>query len=168
MPKRIEYQPGDKRGRLTYVKDVDAHRTPSGQTMRRAQFTCDCGNETIAQVNRWRSGMTMSCGCFHAERLIDSTTTHGHAKRGQHHPKYESWQGAKRRSSPSYWERHPTYAGVTLDPRWATFPGFLEHQPAGVWSSGMHLARTGDVGPYSPENTRWATPSENSIEARSH
>lgn len=57
---------------------------------------------------------------------------------------------------------HKNYVGVRVDERWATWEGFLANQPAGrAWEEGLHLCRTGDVGDYSPENTRWDTAEAN-------
>ena len=69
------------------------------------------------------------------------------------------------RCTAVYQAKRPSYAGVRCDPRWATFEGFLANQPAGrPFEPGLVLARLGDTGDYTPENTRWATKAENSRE----
>lgn len=72
----------------------------------------------------------------------------------------------RQRCSAEYAEQYPTYTGVSCDPRWATFEGFRDNQPAGrPFEPGLVLARFGDTGDYTPENTRWATKAENSRES---
>lgn len=77
---------------------------------------------------------------------------------------YARWASMRYRCTPAHWAKAPTYTGVTCDERWATFDGFLAHPPSGNYKPGMALSRFGDTGPYSPENCRWITRSENSRE----
>lgn len=76
-------------------------------------------------------------------------------------PIYSCWKNMRYRVS-----RSPRYANVNCDPRWVTFQGFLDNQPTTgrPYAPGLVLARFGDTGDYSPENTRWATKSENAQE----
>lgn len=164
MPNRIEHQSGEKRNRLTYIEET-APRITSGHPYRKARFACDCGNEVVTLIASWRDGNTTSCGCYSRELASERMTIHGHAREGREHPQYMNWEAMRARVRPSYWVKHPGYAGVAIDPRWATFPGFLAEPPAGEWAPGRVVARTGDTGDYSPENTRWATKAENAREA---
>lgn len=75
-------------------------------------------------------------------------------------PLYAAWCNMKYRTA-----HEPLYAAVAVDARWATFEGFIDHPPAGEFHKGMCLGRIGDVGPYSPENTRWQTKTESSRES---
>lgn len=75
-------------------------------------------------------------------------------------PLYWAWVHMKARCA-----RHPLYRNVNVDPRWATFEGFLAFPPRGEFKQGMNLARFGDVGDYSPENCRWLTRAANAREA---
>jgi hypothetical protein len=60
----------------------------------------------------------------------------------------------------------PAYKEVSVDERWSTFQGFLDNQPPGrSYELGLCLCRWSDEGDYTPENTRWATRSENTREA---
>lgn len=93
-------------------------------------------------------------------------TTHGQAGRGRETALWHAWRAMRDRCSTGYADRYPTYAGVKCDERWSTFEGFRDNQPAGrKFKQGLVLARTGDVGDYSPENCRWATKAENAIES---
>lgn len=163
VPARIDHASGEKRGRLTFIEEVERVTLPSGQAPRRARFRCDCGAEVVCQLRAWRDGKTGSCGCLQADRARETKTTHGRAARaGQRDPLYGAWKAMRGRCGEAWQAAHPTYAGVTWDERWATFEGFLAHQPAGrSFEPGLHLARFGDKGDYTPENTRWATKAEN-------
>jgi hypothetical protein len=80
-------------------------------------------------------------------------------------PLYKRWLSMKSRTTPGTAANRRGYVDVRRDPRWDTFEGFLENQPAGQpFGPGLELARNGDVGDYTPENTRWATRSENTQE----
>jgi hypothetical protein len=75
-------------------------------------------------------------------------------------PLYWAWTRMKARCA-----HHHRYVAVSVDPRWLTFEGFAANPPAGEFRPGMHLARFGDAGDYSPENCRWLTREANSREA---
>lgn len=81
-------------------------------------------------------------------------------------PLYRAWVNMRQRTTNR--RAYPTYAGVDCDPRWETFEGFVAHQPTTgrAFEPGLCLARFGDLGHYTPENTRWLTRSENSREQR--
>lgn len=155
MAKRIAHAPGERIGRLTFVR-----RTTEG-SHGKALFVCDCGNEHEARITHWRYGKIRSCGCLHDEAARESNRKHGGVGTGE----YMCWQSMRSRTNGTYDAVRPGYAGVKCDPRWTTFEGFLAYPPAGEYAPGKVLARTGDVGDYSPENCRWATKSENSREA---
>lgn len=55
---------GQKFGKLTVIKRVEDHITPSGQHKQLWLCRCDCGNEKIIRGESLRNGVTMSCGCL--------------------------------------------------------------------------------------------------------
>ena len=55
---------GQKFGKLTVIKRVEDHITPSGQHKQLWLCRCDCGNEKIIRGESLRNGSTMSCGCL--------------------------------------------------------------------------------------------------------
>ena len=160
MGKRVEIQAGEKRGKLTFISD--APDQVDSRPRRMGRFQCDCGREAVVQITRWRNGLAASCGCGQPGGYRAISVTHGMTGT----PMYVCWKAMSQRCTPGYWVQKPRYTGVRRDPRWTTFEGFMENQPAGrPYVPGMALARFGDEGDYTPENTRWLTTSENAREA---
>jgi len=155
----IENIVGEKFGRLTVVSDDGV----TNET-RRVTAECECDEGVVKQyrLNSLRTGNTKSCGCLQREISSKRETTHG--MRGT--KIYSAWIGMRTRCSPGHQERYPSYAGITHCAEWATFEGFLAHPPPGEFIDGVTvLGRIGDVGDYSPSNTRWITKGENAREA---
>lgn len=61
---------GHKFGRLLVLEPAGTKYSKSGKS-RRAMWmcACDCGNNTIVDGRALRSGRTLSCGCFHRDKL---------------------------------------------------------------------------------------------------
>lgn len=151
---RRTFEPGERRGSLSYMREAGQALVGSVKNRRLILVHCDCGREVAIRLTNWLSGNTTTCG----------------QHRGVHHgtgtPFYKCWQNMRTRAKK-----------VGIDPRWVTFEGFAANPPtAGAspidgiernYEPGLCLARTGDVGPYSPENCRWDTRSNNSREQRS-
>lgn len=60
---------GEKFGRLTVIERADNHKQPSGTTKVVWKCLCDCGNIVNVQDHHLKTGHTISCGCYHAERM---------------------------------------------------------------------------------------------------
>lgn len=168
MPKRLDLA-GQKFGYLTVVK---FEYVKNGRTY--WDCVCKCGQEKILPGSSLMNSETRSCGCFRKECATIKSTTHGLSYANKKTNKlekafYDRWSSMRYRCTPSCWKRDPTYTGTTHCDLWATFEGFRDNQPKGrSYEIGLVLSRIGDKGNYSPENCRWITKSENSIESHSH
>lgn len=76
MPKKIEDMIGKKFGKLTVIREIEGYKF----RRRYYECLCECGNTTIVEQSKLRTGHTQSCGCLHKERLIARNTTHGGSK----------------------------------------------------------------------------------------
>ena len=160
MPAPIRDLTGQKFGRLTVIE-------LAGQTKWRIsqwRCKCDCGGERITTRSSLVQGLTVSCGCYQAERTIEASTKHGL----HNHPLYWVWRQIKDRcQNPN----NPNYAsyggrGITICDRWAaSFPDFLADvgerpQP------GLSIDRIENDKGYEPDNIRWATQTEQARNSR--
>ena len=74
MGRKIEVHTGDVYGRLTILKEVEPHITPSGQKVRMVLAQCSCGSDPFeVTLSNLRSGLTTSCGCLQKEHAKEAS-----------------------------------------------------------------------------------------------
>lgn len=123
---------------------------------------CDCGVQQKRDITHIIRNESKSCGCYHK----DVTTVHG-ASRNSTFRRYKSMI---KRCDPNnshieeykYWSKK----GIRVCDRWLeSFENFLEDM-GNPPDKSYSLDRIDNDGDYTPENCRWTTSSEQSINQR--
>lgn len=145
-PNAQENLTGKKFNYLMVLEHGGYHKYPSGKTRVMWKCKCDCGEILNVLSNNLKSGKTKSCGCWKEK----SITTHGMYKTRI----YRCWAGMKWRCNRDDSVYHGA-KGITYDPKWETFEGFLEDMGS-TYEDDLEIDRIDSNGNYCKENCRWS------------
>ncbi len=157
MAKHKRIKKGDQFGRWTAISgqgEVQASRV---------ECQCDCGQVRLISVSNLRSRKTTSCGCYHRQVVGELNKTHGLSGS----PEHKAWKAMRKRCNNKNTNSYASYGGrgISVCERWGCFENFLSdmgHKPG----PGYSLDRIDNDKGYEPDNCRWATFAEQSVNKR--
>lgn len=152
LPHRVKDETGNIYGKLTVIAFIGLRNNNARWFCR-----CECGNEVDVRGAMLRYGSHQSCGC-----------TRHTANNLYHTAEHRAWSGMVQRCTNPKNTRYSDWGGrgITVCQRWKnSFLAFYEDM--GPKPSPRHsIDRINNDGNYEPNNCRWATPRQQTLNSR--
>ena len=122
---------------------------------------CDCGNIGYPIGGDLRAGKTTSCGCKQKQLARERFITHGQTKTRL----YRIWKNIHTRCTNKNIANAKSYSGknITFCDEWQSFESFKNWADLNGYSDNLSIDRIDNSKGYSPDNCRWATALQQSI-----
>lgn len=145
---------GRRFGKLVVVS-IEPVRTASGKI--RWKCLCDCGSYHIANMGNLTVGNTNSCGCAH----------YAQGRLTRKSPHWRRWASMMSRCYKPKDRTFKNYGGrgIAVCESWHHFPNFLS-DIGPTFFKGASLDRIDNDKGYSPDNCRWATNQQQTVNRR--
>lgn len=165
---------GRRFGRLLVIERAEDAINPNGKRVVRYKCLCDCGNEKVVRKLHLTNGKTISCGCYHREKLGDGRRKHGLAHKDR---LYKVWLNMKNRCYNKNNNHYKNYGerGITVCDEWKDdFQAFYdwckshgyEEEIRESGRNNLTIDRIDVDGNYEPSNCRFITNKENCLNKR--
>jgi hypothetical protein len=122
---------------------------------------CDCGNIGYPIGSDLRAGKSISCGCEQKKFAKERFTTHGQTKTRL----YRIWKNIHTRCTNKNIPSAKNYSLKNIDfcDEWKSFQTFKTWAELNGYNDSLSIDRIDNSKGYSPENCRWATALQQSI-----
>lgn len=165
---------GRRFGKLLVLERAENILKPDGKPIIQYRCLCDCGNEKIVRYSALVNNQTVSCGCYHNEKLGDIRRTHGFSHKER---LYNLWLNMKDRCYNKNNNHYSSYGGRGIKVcdewkddyltfrDWCISNGYREE----IRKSGRNnltIDRIDVNGNYEPSNCRFLTNRENCLNKR--
>lgn len=164
---RTEIHPGTRYGSLTVLSEQNPRIRTNGKPRRILLCKCDCGTEKEIMYQSVSANRVVSCGCH--QRHVVAIGKHSRKHGLSSDPLFSVWRKMIDRCHNKKHKGYGDYGarGIYVCEEWRSDPtAFVQWGLRNGFKVGLQLDRRDNNKGYSPDNCRWVTIQENSLNKR--